>query len=224
MTILTESFAEANICVMELTLAAVALQAGRGRRFVQQSVRRGDLAALRLVGRQVVVDDLAATAWTRSLASGRKWSIGVRDAAFDLLSFGRTVRLSASERSRLRSRLREMDAQSIAHAAGGLGGAWGRYRAASSPELDLIGPSRVTDRVGGVVPGGSWVRFGRTADLDRFEHDFDVVLDAEGDLGVVERADADDREARVLLDCYLLGDARLSQASAARLEVRARGL
>ena len=221
---LTESFAEANICVMELTRASVALQAGRGHRFVQQSVRRGDLAALRLVGRQVVVDDLAATAWARSLASGRKWSFGVREAAFDLLSFGRTARLSASERSRLRSRLRGMDARCIAHAAGGLGGTWGRYRAASSPELELIGPSRIRDSVGGVVPGGSWVRFGRTADLDRFEQEFDVVLDADGALGVVERADADDREARILLDCYLLGDARLSQASAAQLEERAHGL
>ena len=59
-------------------------------------------------------------------------------------------------------------------------------------------------------------------DLDQLELEHDVVLDADGNLGVIERAYFDGRAARVLLDTYLLGDERQSSAAASRLEVRAR--
>lgn len=221
---LTYTFALANICVMELTVAQVAEQYGRTERFVQQAVRSGDLAALRLVGRLALVDDLAAMAWVRALAPGRRWAEEVREAALDLLSTGRTDRLSSSERSRLRSRLRGMSAAAMAHAAGGLGGGWARYRAANVPQLSRVGPS-VADQAGlGIVPGAGWVTFVETDDLDRFELAHDVILDADGNLGVVERPVSGPRPARVLLDSYLLGDARLSAAAATELERRANGL
>nr|NLI50767.1 hypothetical protein [Propionibacterium sp.] len=208
---------------MELTVAQVAGQHARTPRFVQQAVRSGDLPALRLVGRLVVMDDLAATAWARSLARGRRWSSEVRDAALDLLSTGRTGRLSSSERSRLRSRLRGMSAAAIAHAAGGLG-AWARYRVMQVPDLPRVGPS-VVDEIGlGIVPGGGWVTFVETVDLTGFELTQDVILDADGNLGVVERPRPDPRIARVLLDTYLLGDARVSSAAATELESRAHGV
>lgn len=209
---------------MELTVAQVAGQHARTERFVQQAVRSGDLPALRLVGRLVLVDDLAATAWARALAPGRRWAAGVREAALDLLSTGRTDRLSSSERSRLRTRLRGMSAAGMAHAAGGLDGGWARYRVARVPDLPRVGPS-VADQSGlGIVPGAGWVTFVETADLDRLELQHDVILDADGNLGVVERPASDTRAARVLLDSYLLGDARLSAAAGTELERRAHGL
>lgn len=209
---------------MELTVAQVAGQHARTERFVQQAVRSGDLAALRLVGRVAVMDDLAVAAWVRGLARGRRWTGEVREAALDLLSTGRTDRLSSSERSRLRSRLRGMSAAAMAHAADGLGGGWARYRVTDVAELTRVGPS-VADPAGlGIVPGAGWVTFVETEDLDRLELEHDVTLDADGNLGVIERPRSDSRTARVLLDTYLLGDARLSAAAAAELERRARGL
>ena len=56
--------------------------------------------------------------------------------------------------------------------------------------------------------------------FDRFELDHDVTLDADGNLGVVQRPGIDERTARILLDTYLLGDARQSAAAASALEER----
>lgn len=209
---------------MELTVAQVAVQRARTERFVQQAVRSGELPALRLVGRLAVMDDLAVTAWARALAPGRRWTVEVRDAALDLLSSGRTDRLSSSERSRLRSRLREMSVAAMAHAAGGLGGGWARYRVTAVPDLPRVGPSAVESQGLGIVPGAGWVTFVEAEDLDRLELEHDVILDADGNLGVVQRPRPDTRTARVLIDAYLLGDARLSAAAATELQRRARGL
>jgi len=202
----------------------IAGQHARTERFVQQAVRSGDLAALRLVGRVAVMDDLAVTAWVRGLARGRRWTGEVREAALDLLSTGRTDRLSSSERSRLRSRLRGMSAAAMAHAAAGLGGGWARYRVADVAGLTRVGPSMVDQARLGIVPGAGWVSFVETEDLDRLEFEHNVILDADGNLGVIERPQSDSRTARVLLDTYLLGDARLSAAAAAELERCARDL
>lgn len=209
---------------MELTVARAASQHGRTERFVQLALQRGDLPGLRRVGRATVFDDVAATAWSRSLARGRRWSPEVASAALDMLSHGRTERLSSSERSRLRARLRSMSAQEIAHAAGGLGRGWGRYRVSRIPGLDRVGPSRVDQSELGILPGRAWMTFAQTEDLDAFELETDSLLDADGNLGMVERPSVDDRIARVLLDTYLLGDVRLSAAAATELEARAHAL
>lgn len=124
---------------MELTVRSVASQYQRSERFVQQALDSGALPGHRRYGRTVTVDDLAAKAWSRSLASGRRWTQPVRDAALDLLSAGRTLALSASERSRLRRRLRDMQAAQIAHASGGVG-SWARYRAHPSDDMTRCGP------------------------------------------------------------------------------------
>jgi hypothetical protein len=72
----------------------------------------------------------------------------------------------------------------------------------------------------GIVPGEGWLTFIQTDDLDRYELEHDVTLDADGNLGVVERLRIDERPARILLDTYLLGDARQSAAAASELEGR----
>lgn len=205
---------------MELTIADVARLYGRSDRFVQQAVTRGQLAAHRRLARQVTIDDISARAWSRSLSRGRQWAPETAQAALDLLEDGGTQRLSSSARSRLRSRLRSMSAHAIAHAVGGAG-PWARYRGVVPSDADLIGPSAVDSSELGLVGGNDWMTFVRTDDLDSFELDHDVILDADGNLGVVERV-GDDRQARILIDTYLLGDARQSAAAAAALKERAR--
>jgi hypothetical protein len=204
---------------MEMTVAQVARQHARTNRFVQQALRSGALSGHRAFGRTTSVDDVAVQAWSRALGRGRRWTEQVREAALDLLSTGRTDRLSTSERSRLRSRLRAMSATDMAHAAGGLG-TWARYRGTSAIGMVRVGPSAANPGELGIVPGQGWLTFLQTDDLDRFEIDHDVILDADGNIGVIERSRVDDRPARILLDTYLLGDARQSAAAAAELERR----
>lgn len=206
---------------MELTVAQVARAYGRTDRFVQLAVAGGMLARHRSFGRLSSVDDVAARAWSRALGRGRRWGPEVREAALDLLPGNDTPRLSSSERSRLRARLRVMSAQDIAHASGGLG-AWARYRTDDVAGLQPAGPSAMADTELGLVPGRGSLTFARTDSLDRFELERDVVFDADGNLGVVERSADDDRRARGLLDTYLLGDTRESEAAAAELEGRSR--
>ncbi|MBK8459891.1 MAG: hypothetical protein WAS07_07840 [Micropruina sp.] len=117
-----------------------------------------------------------------------------------------------------------MSAPALAHASGGLGGGWARYRVVDVPGLPRVGPSSVDQAELGIVPGAAWVTFVETEDLGRLEVEHDVILDADGNLGVLQRSHPDPRVARVLLDTYLLGDARLSAAAATELERRAHGL
>jgi hypothetical protein len=71
------------------------------------------------------------------------------------------------------------------------------------------------------VAGQGWLTFVQTDDLNLFELDQDVILDADGNVGVIERSRVDDRVARILLDTYLLGDAHQSAAAAEELRRRA---
>ena len=205
---------------MEMTVAQVAREHARTDRFVQQALRSGALAGHRVLGRATSVDDVAVLAWSRALGRGRRWTDQVREAALDLLSTGHTDRLSASERSRLRSRLKAMSATDMAHAAGGLG-AWARYRGKTPTGAVRIGPSAADPGELGIVVGQGWLTFVQTDDLNLFELGQDVILDADGNVGVIERSRVDDRVARILLDTYLLGDARQSAAAAEELQRRA---
>ena len=204
---------------MELAVGQVAHAYDRSERLVQLALRSGALAGHRTVGRVTTMDDIAARAWSRSVARGRPWAAEVRDAALDLLSNGHTERRAASERSRLKARRSSITASDIAHAAGGLG-TWARYRGDAPYASTRIGPSAVDATQLGIVPGEGWLTFVQTDDLDRYELEHDVTLDADGNLGVVERLSIDERPARILLDTYLLGDARQSAAAASALEDR----
>lgn len=206
---------------MELTVAETARQYGRSDRFVQRSLAEGWLSGHRRLGRQVTIDDIAARAWARSLGRGRVWVDETAAAAMDVLDTGTTERLDASARSRLRSRLRSMTAQELAHAVGGIG-PWARYRGEAPADATHIGPSALSSAELGLVGEGDWMTFIQTDDLDAFEIDHDVVLDADGNLGVVQRESVDDRRPRGLLDTYLLGDARQSASAAMMLEKGAR--
>lgn len=206
---------------MELTVEQAAREVGRSPRFTQLALRSGALPGHRRYGPVTTVDDLALQAWKRSLGRGRTWTPTTREAAIDLLTNGETRLLSPSERSRLRARLRAMNATQIAHASGALG-PWARYRGEGIENMERVGPSLVTDEQMGITPGADWMTFIQVDNLDRFELENDVILDADGNLGVVQRASADPRIGRILLDTYLLGDARRSVSAARQLEERAR--
>lgn len=210
---------------MELTVAQVAAATGVTPQHVRRAIAAGDLAALRQVGQTMIVDDLAVQVWDRSRARGRRWTSDVRRTAFELLDRGATSRLTSADRSRLRRRLRAMDARQIAHNSGGLDGGWGRYRQGPSQgRLRGAEPIGVVDHATmGLVGDGSETTWLATASLDDFELNNDVVLDASGELVVLGRVENGGR-TRALLDIYLLGSARESAAVAVLIESAAHGL
>lgn len=216
-----------TISVMELSVIDIAAATGTTPQYVRRAIAAGDLKALRRVGRTILVDDLAAQAWDRGRGQGRRWSNEVRRAAFDLLETAATEWLSSSERSRLRARLRTATARQLAHLSGGLSGSWGRYRRSShdSQLVDLvpIGLSPSEFMTVGLTAGDTPVALFATRSLEDFELDNDVVLDASGELGIVERNEVGGR-TRAMLDTYLLGGARESFAAGSRLEEIARAL
>ncbi len=210
---------------MELTAVQVAAATGVTPQYVRRAIAARDLAALRQVGQTVIVDDLAVQVWHRSRARGRRWTPEVRRAAFELLDCGTTGFLASADRSRLRRRLRAMDARQIAHNSGGLDGGWGRYRQGpSQSRLRGAEPIGVVDHATmGLLGGRPAMTWLATASLDDFELNNDVVLDASGELVVLERGENDGR-TRALLDVYLLGSTRESAAAAALIESAAHGL
>ena len=206
---------------MEMTVAGAARVAGVAPRTVQRALKSGHLGMARLVGRQLTTDDLAVQAWIRTTFRGRKWSTKIRNAAIDMLSSERAVSISATERSRLRSALREMSARQIASSS--WPGIWARYRMLGSVDVSRIGPSAVELTELGIIPGESWMHFAQVDSLDRFESTQPVIADPDGDLVVIER-ELDDRRARQLIDVYVLGDARESAAAGRNIEELARAL
>ncbi len=206
---------------MEMTVAGAAQIAGVAPRTVQRALKSGHLGMARLIGRQVSTDDLAVQAWVRTTFRGRKWSPRIRDAAISMLSNERDVSISPSERSRLRSALREMSAHQIASSS--WPGTWARYRMLGQVDVSRIGPSVMDLTELGIIPGASWMHFAQVDSLDQFESTQPVIADPGGDLVVIERQ-RDDRWARQLIDVYVLGDARESAAAARNIEELARAL
>ncbi|PIE20247.1 MAG: hypothetical protein CSA64_04840 [Arachnia propionica] len=208
---------------MEMTLQQIAASYHCSVRSVQLAVADETLSVHRQVGRSLIVDDIAALAWSRATSRGRRWSTRMRDAALDLLSEGKTAAVQGPEKSRLKRRLAMMTARDVAYASGGLG-RWARYREYRPIHVPGIGPSAIASEELGIVSGAAPMRFGSAPDLTEFAVHPDLALDADGQLGIVERPERDDRIARVLLDTYLLGDARMSVAAAGLLEERVHGL
>ena len=200
-------------------MAEVAKLAGTTPRQVQRAITNGTLALGRQVGRAQLVDDVAALIWRRSVARGRRWTPQVRLAAFGLLESKTTELLTSSERSRLRTKLRSMASGGFAHSAGGVGGAWARYRQVDD-QLHSAAPLDLWDE--GMV-GDHPMRLATTEHLTSFEQVNLVLPDADGGLGVIER-EPDDRLARRLLDGYLLGNSRTSAAAGAEIESKLRNV
>lgn len=191
---------------------------------VRAALRDGTLQAHNTFGREPVLDDIAVIAWQRSRSRGRRWTSRVRQAALDLLSSGTTTEFNGSELSRLKRVLRTSAPHHLAYLAGGLGGTWARYRRLEDIKgVDLAGPSAARDLLKLTLLGRRKIDFVVVDDLNTFETRTLVALDGEGDLGVIERR-PDRRTARVLLDTYLLGDARESEVAAQALIERARGI
>ena len=110
-----------------------------------------------------------------------------------------------------------MSPKEFAHNVGGLGGMVARYGrigtgALSGSRIELWEPDK-----GGADPR----EIVQVPSLEEFEWDNPVILNADGAVLAIERS-VPLTEGRRLLDTYLLGDSRASQAAGHELEQRLR--
>ncbi|MDR0417056.1 MAG: hypothetical protein LBH76_07045 [Propionibacteriaceae bacterium] len=215
---------------MELTLSQAVDATGGGPRRLQQAVAAGDLPLHRVVGRTQTIEATALQAWLRARGRGRRWDDRTRAAAVRLLDGQPADDLSASSRSRLRGALRAIDAAGLAHRCGASRG-WHRFHSATHGRAQVAravlptAASGLTEPLAGQLglsPGDPGHLYGRAADLDAVESDFGLVLDDEGDITLADNTRTGASDTAVLLDLYLLGDARQSALAAAEIERRAR--
>ncbi len=115
-----------------MTTADAAAVLGVSARQVQRMVAARRLARAGVVGRTVLVD--AGSVHRHRLqgaARGRPWSAETVHASLDLLRSGTTERLGASQRSRLKAKMRDMSAAELVQAAARRGES-ATYRASGS--------------------------------------------------------------------------------------------
>lgn len=102
----------------QLTTADAARVLGVSIRQVRNLVESGELAEAGRVGTNLLLDATSVHKLAeRGSQRGRPWSEETAWAALDLLDSGHTARLNAAQRSRLRARLRSMDAEEFVRLA-----------------------------------------------------------------------------------------------------------
>jgi hypothetical protein len=177
---------------MEITLAEAAQRLGVSARQAQRLASAGRLQIVRRVGASYLVDD---TGLTRADAAsrGRVWSARTAWAAVDLLQHGTSDRLTGSALSRLRSRLRHIEAEDLVRLSADRASVWRgmqtrRSRDALVQEIALSGESLLADRDVASALGLVALTTGRIEGYVRQES-WDAVVgrygleaDAEGDV------------------------------------------
>lgn len=214
---------------MQVSTAQAAARLGISHRAAGYAL--GDAGVTEPLGTALFVDHLAVQMLERSQVAGRRWSSESALAALELLTRGETSYLRTDARSRLRARLRTMDAATIASRARGI---LGRIRRVTAPQgtalLEAVAADAATNALSdalaelGLVGDDAGVRFLRwtggesKADLVRAG----VVDDANGEVVLLVGATGGAGEARTLVESYLLGDTRVARAAGDELERRAR--
>jgi len=189
---------------METATAAAASQLGVSQRQVQRLARNGRLVSREIAGRTVVAGR-SVVAMSRSSARGRRWEEHTVAAACELLEKGSTERVSGSQRSRLRSRLRTVALAELAYQV--LGDRVTLWRSANR-EASTTG-ERLDVKV--------------THDVATLTRQLRMIEDAEGETIVIEL----ETEARGVVEdivLYAYGDVRTSSAAGQRIRARQEAL
>jgi hypothetical protein len=199
---------------METATAAAASQLGVSQRQVQRLARNGRLVSREVAGRTVVAGR-SVVAMSRSSARGRRWEEDTVTAACELLERGSTERISGSQRSRLRSRLRTVALAELAYQV--LGDRVTLWRSANREES-------TTDRLAdGLSTTGERLDVKVTHNAATLTRRLRMIEDADGDTIVVEL----ETEARGVVEdivLYAYGDVRTSSAAGQRIRTRQEAL
>lgn len=195
---------------MDQTTRAAAANLGLSQRQIQRLAQSGRVASRDVAGRKVV-SQRSLVAVSRSKERGRRWDAQTVAAAAELLEHGNTERVTGTQRSRLRARLRTITAAELSyHALGDRVTLWrgaGRTSTASTPTVDGLTATGERLQVN-VVPNAKV-----TARRER------LLEDTAGDILFIEI----DTGAPVVIEdiaLYAYGDTRTSAAARQRLEAR----
>ena len=232
---LTEICVQAMISVMEMTLAQAAQELGISVREAQRLARAGHLQVVRRIGRSVLVDDGSVMARSHSQPSrGRRWSAETVWAVMELLDTGATLRLSGSSRSRLKKRLRGMDAESFVRLAVDRATSVRMIQTRRRPEdlrsrVLLTGRSASTDPVRakrlGLTPT-VWdgiEGYVRATEIDALQERFGLVGDADGEVLLrVAQTGVEVTDSVIALDLVDRGSTRERSAGLECLEAALR--
>ena len=199
---------------METATAAAASQLGVSQRQVQRLARNGRLVSREIAGRTVVAGR-SVVAMSRSSARGRRWEEHTVAAACELLDNGSTQRVSGSQLSRLRSRLRTISLAELAYQV--LGDRVSLWRSANREEST---PVRFAD---GLSATGERLDVKVTHEAATLTRRLRMIEDADGGTIVVEFA----TEAKAVVEdivLYAYGDVRTSSAAEQRIRARQEAL
>lgn len=195
---------------MEMDTRSAATQLGLSQRQVQRLARSGRVVSRDVAGRTVVAGRSLVAA-SRTAARGRRWDERTVAAACDLLDHGGTERISGSQRSRLRARLRTIPVADLAYQVlGDRVTLWRNTR----PGTDSPGES-----VDGLSATGSRLNVAVAQDAAGFARQTRLLEDADGDTLLVEL----DTDASAVIEdiaLYAYGDERTSSAAKRRIEGR----
>lgn len=183
---------------MFLSTTEAAAELGLSDRQVRRAVEAGHIQAEHVGGR-LALYERQVFAYKRARSRGRDWSEITREAALDLLSGIETEKIAGSQRSRLKARVRGLDASALAHRL--LFQSVSMYDAgAGSAEI----ASSVAGELGLV---GDPMKVLVARDSKRAAAQRRLVSNANGNVAVIE---GHERHTRVLeaLALYAYGDSR----------------
>ncbi len=195
---------------MEVVTRTAASQLGLSQRQVQRLARSGRMVSRAVAGR-TVIGNRSLVAMSRSMGRGRQWEDQTAAAAAELLENGITVRITGSQRSRLRGRLRTIAMPELAYQMLGA-----RVTLWRSTRLAADSNARTTD---GLSATGEHLNVEIVRDAAAFARHSRLLEDPEGDTLLVEL----DTDAPAVVEdvaLYAYGDARTSSAARQRIEAR----
>ena len=195
---------------MEVVTRVAASQLGVSQRQVQRLAQNGRVASRAIAGRKVLAGR-SLVAVSRSPGRGRRWEDHTVAAAAELLETGSTDRISGSQRSRLRARLRTISVPDLAYQVLG-----DRVTLWRSARTKVGADERFAD---GLSTTGERLDVKVTHDAQSLARQTRLLEDADGETLLVE---IDTHTPSVIRDIalYAYGDERTS--SAARQRIRAR--
>ncbi len=211
---LTYSVAYATIYVVDIATLEAASQLGVSQRQVQRLARGGHIVSQEFAGRTVVARSSVLAA-SRTKHRGRRWDAQTVAAAAELLDLGFTERVTGSQLSRLRARLRTITVAELAyHSLGDRVTLWRKTGRASA--LRVIAEE-------GFTTIGEVLTTKVTRDASALARSERLLKDLSGDVLLIEL----DTEAPSVVEdiaLFAYGDTRTSSAAQARIEGRQRAL
>ncbi len=191
---------------MDTVTRDAATQLGVSQRQVQRLARDGRVLSREIAGRRVV-SSRSLIAASRSAGRGRSWEGNTVVAACELLLTGATDRMSGSQRTRLRARLRTISISDLAYQV-------------LSDRVTLWRSTRPTSRdreSDGLTSTGQRLDVKVTRDAAAFARRARLLADADGDTLIVE-LDLDATAVVEDLALYAYGDERTSVLARQRIE------